>query len=100
MRPRLLVTAASLLFLSSIPAALADWGDHHDYMRHLRWECHQGNRHACFRLGQEVQERRDAWRERQEWHQREAWRERGAPQQPQVWVQPMQRTWGGWPRGW
>ena len=99
MRPRLLVTAASLLFLSSIPAALADWGDHHNYMRQLRWECEQGNRHACFRLGQEVQERRDARRERWEWRQRDAWRgrERWAQQQPQVWVQPM---WGGWARGW
>jgi hypothetical protein len=99
MRPRLLVTAASLLFLTSIPAALADWGDHHDYIRHLRWVCHQGNRHACFRLGQEVQERRDARRERWEWRQRDAWRgcERWAQQQPRVWVQPM---WGGWARGW
>ena len=97
MRSRLLIATASVLFLSSIPVAFADWGEHHEYMHSLRWACEQGSRHACFRLGQEVQERRDEWRRREAWREREAWSERWR-YQPQPGPQPM---WGwGWGRGW
>ena len=99
MRARLLMAAASILFFSSVPAAVADWDEDHDHMRHLRWDCEQGSRHACFRLGQEVQQHREAWRERREWREREAWRDRERwERQPQVWVWPQ---WGwGRGRGW
>ncbi len=60
------LAALGLLLASGVAQAHAwedGWGRRHYYMHQLREACEDGHRRACVRLGIEIGERREAWRQ-------------------------------------